>query len=277
MKEELPKIEQAVAYIREHWNKVPEIGIILGTGLGNLANKIEADIVLSYEDIPFFPSSTVELHAGKLILGTLEGKTIIAMQGRFHYYEGYTMKQITFPIRVMKALGVQTLVVSNACGGLNPQFKRGDIMLIEDHLNLLGDNPLIGQNAPELGPRWPDMVEPYSHRLIELAQQAALENGLTVQKGVYVAVPGPNLETRAEYRYLRNIGADVVGMSTVPEVIVAVHSGMEVIGFSIITDMGLPDALEPADINSIIQTAGNAEPKMNTIICTMLRKLSARK
>ncbi|MDO5580139.1 MAG: purine-nucleoside phosphorylase [Planctomycetia bacterium] len=271
MAPEFELIQETVDVIRKQWNKKADAGIVLGTGLGGLADKIQADAVFSYEDLPNFPRSTVELHAGKLILGTLEGKTVVAMQGRFHLYEGYTAKQITFPIRIMKALGADLLMVSNACGGLNPQYKPGEIMLIEDHINLLCANPLIGENDERLGPRYPDMLEPYSHELIAKAKEIALQNGIAVQQGVYVAVPGPNLETRAEYRFLRTIGADVVGMSTIPEVIVAVHSGMKVIGFSIITDMGLPDVLEPVSIDRIVANAGLAEPKMNTIICGLLK------
>lgn len=270
---EYDMVQEAVAAIRSRWDKKAEVGIVLGTGLGGLAERIVADVVVPYEEIPHFARSTVETHAGKLILGTLEGKSVVAMQGRFHYYEGFTPKQITFPIRVMKELGADLLVVSNACGGLNPQFKAGDVMLIEDHVNLLGINPLIGPNDDRLGPRFPDMVEPYSHELIEKARQVAVENGIQTQQGVYVALAGPNLETRAEYRFLRAIGGDAVGMSTVPEVIVAVHAGMKVLGISIITDMGLADALEPANIERIISNAMNAEPKMNTIICGVLRSL----
>ena len=270
---EYDKIQEAVAVVRERWTKKADVGIVLGTGLGALAESIVADVVIPYEELPHFARSTVETHAGKLILGTLEGKNVVAMQGRFHYYEGYSPKQITFPIRVMRALGAETLVVSNACGGMNPQFKPGDVMLIEDHINMLGINPLIGVNDDRLGPRFPDMCEPYSKELIEKARQVALENGIMTQKGVYVAVPGPNLETRAEYRFFRAIGADVVGMSTVPEAIVAVHAGMKVLGFSIITDMGLADALEPANIQRILQNAAEAEPKMNKIICGVLKTL----
>lgn len=271
--EQFDMIKEATDYIRKFWNEKAEVGIVLGTGLGNLAQKIETDVVLSYTDIPHFPRSTVETHAGKLICGRLEGKFVVAMQGRFHLYEGYSAQQVAFPVRVMKELGAKLLVVSNACGGLNPQFARGDIMLIEDHINMLGANPLIGVNDNRLGPQWPDMIEPYSHELIELATQVALESGLRVQKGVYVATPGPCLETRAEYRFFRGIGADVVGMSTVPEVIVAVHAGMKVLGFSIITDMGLADALEPVNIDSVLAAAADAEPRMNTIICGVLARL----
>ena len=272
-KTEYDMIQEATSFIRERWNKKADVGVVLGTGLGGLADRITADAVVSYDEIPYFAPSTVESHVGKLILGTLEGKSVVAMQGRLHYYEGYSPKQITFPIRVMKALGAETLIVSNACGGMNPQFKPGDVMLIEDHINLLGCNPLVGKNDDRLGPRFPDMCEPYSKELIALARKVALEQGVMTQQGVYVATSGPNLETRAEYRFFRAIGGDVVGMSTVPEVIVAVHSGMKVLGFSIVTDMGLPDALEPADLSRILQNAGAAEPKMNAIICGVLKNL----
>ncbi|MDO5309921.1 MAG: purine-nucleoside phosphorylase [Planctomycetia bacterium] len=270
---EYDKISEAVAAIRRHWLYEAQVGIVLGTGLGALAQSIAIEEEISYEDIPHFARSTVESHAGKLILGQLGGKRVVAMQGRFHLYEGYSAKEVAFPIRVMKALGAQTLIVSNACGGLNPQFKPGDLMLIEDHINLLGANPLIGVNDERLGPRFPDMIEPYSHELIAKAREIALKNGIVTQQGVYVAVTGPNLETRAEYRFLRAIGADVVGMSTVPEVIVAAHAGMKTLGFSIVTDMGLADALEPVNIERILANAANAEPKMNKIICELLQTL----
>lgn len=270
---EYDMVQEAAAVIRARWDKTPDVGIVLGTGLGGLADRIEADVVIPYEEIPHFAKSTVESHAGKLILGTLEGKNVVAMQGRFHYYEGYSPKQITLPIRVMKALGAKLLIVSNACGGMNPQYKAGDVMFIEDHINLLGMNPLIGPNDDRLGPRFPDMLEPYSHKLIEKAREVALENGIHTHTGVYVAVAGPNFETRAEYRFLRGIGADVVGMSTVPEVIVAVHSGMKVLGISIITDMGLPDLLEPATLEAIVKNAEKAEAKMNVIVSGFLRSL----
>ncbi|MGI5831776.1 MAG: purine-nucleoside phosphorylase [Thermoguttaceae bacterium] len=272
MPSEYDMIREAAAYVRSLRDEKPEVAIVLGTGLGNLVRNIEIAEMIPYETIPHFAVSTVESHAGKLILGKLEGKAIVAMNGRFHSYEGYTAKQIVFPIRVMHELGAKTLIVSNACGGLNPQFRQGDIVLIEDHINLLGINPLIGPNDDRLGPRYPDMIEPYSHQLIERAHEAATRLGIRTRQGVYVAVPGPNLETRAEYRYLRGIGADMVGMSTVPEVIAAVHVGMKTIGFSIITDMGLADALKPACISEIITTAEKAEPKMNAIICSLLRE-----
>ncbi|MBQ3332273.1 MAG: purine-nucleoside phosphorylase [Thermoguttaceae bacterium] len=268
------KIREAADFIRARWDKTPEAAIILGTGLGHLAERIETDRAIPYSEIPNFPVSTVESHAGLLILGRLEGKTVAALQGRFHCYEGYTARQVAFPVYVMKLLGAKTLIVSNACGGLNPQFSRGDIMLIEDHINLLGTNPLIGPNDDRLGPRYPDMYEPYSRQLRLLAESVALQLGIRVCRGVYAALPGPNLETRAEYRFLRFCGADTVGMSTVPEVIAAVHAGLKVLGFSIITDMGLPDALTPVDIGAIVATAVEAEPKMNQIICGVLRQMN---
>ncbi|MFQ5585035.1 MAG: purine-nucleoside phosphorylase, partial [Calditrichia bacterium] len=233
----------------------------------------EEEAVLSYDNIPHFPVSTVESHEGKLIFGTISGRSVVAMQGRFHYYEGYTMQQITFPIRVMKFLGVKTLVISNACGGMNPLFRKGDLMIMDDHINLIGDNPLIGKNIDELGPRFPDMSEPYSKRLLKLAEEIALDEKIKVQKGVYVAVAGPNLETRAEYRFLRFTGADVVGMSTVPEVIVARHMDMEVFGISVITDECFPDALQPASVPDIIKTANAAQPRLTTIMKRLIEKL----
>lgn len=271
------QIAQAVATIQERINATgvpfrPTIGIILGTGLGRLAERIEAVASISYDDIPHFPISTVESHHGRLILGRLGGRDVVAMQGRFHYYEGYTMRQIVFPVRVMRSLGIAMLFVSNACGGMNPHYRRGDLMIMEDHINLLGDNPLIGPNDDTLGPRFPDMSEPYSHRLIAIAEQVALQEKIKLQKGVYVAVPGPNLETRAEYRFLRTIGADVVGMSTVPEVIAARHMAMEVFGISIVTDECFPDNLAPVNIAEIIAAANSAEPKMTTIIEEVIRQ-----
>jgi len=273
MSELKKRVEETVRFIHQQTGTTPEIGIVLGTGLGDLVEEIEQETVLSYEDIPNFPVSTVEFHAGKLIFGKIAGRPIVAMQGRFHYYEGYTMQQITFPIRVMKYLGVETLLISNACGGMNPQFAKGDLMIMEDHINLLGDNPLIGMNDNEFGPRFPDMSEPYSKRLIALAEELALAEQIKVRKGVYVAVPGPNLETRAEYRFLRNLGADVVGMSTIPENIVARHMGMEVFGISVITDECFPDALHPADIEDIIKTANEAQPKLTHLMKALVEKL----
>lgn len=265
--------EEAMAAIRMHTQATPPVGIILGTGLGGLVDDIDIEVTIPYDALPHFPISTVESHHGNLIFGTLAGKSIVAMQGRFHYYEGYTMQQITFPVRIMRLLGVQTLLVSNACGSMNPYFRRGSIMLMADHINLLGDNPLIGPNDDTLGPRFPDMSEPYSQRLLRLANEVALDNKINVHEGVYVAVAGPNLETRAEYRFLRTIGADVVGMSTVPENIVARHMGMEVLGISIITDECYPEALAPVSVEEIIATAMKAEPNMTTIMKGVVERL----
>ena len=267
------RIDAAAGAIRARSTVQPRIGIILGTGLGGLAARIQVEAEIPYEEIPGFPLSTVETHTGRLLLGTLGGKPVVAMQGRFHRYEGYTLQQVTFPVRVMRALGADTLLVSNACGGMHPFWAPGDLVLIADHINLLGDNPLIGPNADELGPRFPDMSQPYDLALQKLAVEVALERGITLRRGVYVAVPGPNLETRAEYRMLRVMGADVVGMSTVPEVIVAIHGGMRVMGISIITDQCLPDALEPANIEHIIATAGRAEPHLTALVEGVVERL----
>lgn len=267
------QIEEAAAAVRKHWTGTPRVGLILGTGLGGLAGQIEQQAVIHYSEIPHFPVSTVESHAGQLVCGSLSGVPIVAMEGRFHFYEGYSMQQVTFPVRVMKALGIDTLFVTNACGGMNPQYELADIMLIEDHINLMGDNPLRGINDDRLGPRFPDMSEPYDRRLLERARQAALELGIQTQKGVFVAVSGPNLETRAEYRMLRGIGADVVGMSTVPEVIVARHAGLRVAGFSIVTDMCLPDHLEPVDIAKILKVAATGGERLARLIPELLKRL----
>ncbi|MCA9118819.1 MAG: purine-nucleoside phosphorylase [Planctomycetaceae bacterium] len=260
------QIEEALAVIKAKWGKSPRAGIILGTGLGGLVEEIHEEASFDYQDIPNFPRSTAISHRGRLVCGTLNGLPVMAMEGRFHMYEGYPLKQITLPVRVMKALGADLLVVSNACGGLNPYFSNGDIVVIEDHINLMGDNPLIGINDDRLGPRFPDMCEPYDRKLVDKALEVARREDIVAHKGVFVAVAGPNLETRAEYRFLRTIGADTVGMSTVPEVIVAVHCGMRVVGFSIVTDMCLPDALEPADVSKIIATANAAEPNLRTLV-----------
>ena len=251
----------------------PRVGIVLGTGLGGVAKRIRAKGRLPYDKVPHFPSSTVQGHSGRLVWGTLDGTPVIAMEGRFHVYEGHSLESITLPIRVMKALGAKTLLVSNACGGLNPQFQAGDIMLIEDHINLMGVNPLIGPNDERLGPRFPDMSEPYDLALLAKAEKAALKHGIGTHRGVYVAVSGPNLETRAEYRMLRGMAADVVGMSTVPEVIVAVHAGMKVLGLSIVTDRCLPDALKPTTLAEIIHVANTAEPKLTRIVQEVVRGL----
>lgn len=260
------KIQEACEFIRSKWSGKPHAGIILGTGLGGLAKEINTEATIHYSEIPHFPTSTVQSHAGQLVCGELEGLPVVAMEGRFHIYEGYSYKEVTFPVRVMKALGANLLVVSNACGGMNPQFRKGDLVVIEDHINLMNGNPLFGVNDDNLGPRFPDMIEPYTKELIDRALQVARQNDIAAYPGVFVAVTGPNLETRAEYRFLRAIGADTVGMSTVPEVIVAVHSGMRVLGMSIITDMCLPDALEPAHLPEIIAVANEAEPKLRKIV-----------
>jgi purine-nucleoside phosphorylase len=268
------RVQAAAALVRGRAALAPEVGIILGTGLGGLAREIAVEAEVPYGEIPGIPLSTVETHAGRLLLGRLGGRPVVAMQGRFHRYEEYDLQQVTFPVRVMHALGARTLVVSNACGGMNPLWGPGDLVLLSDHINLLGDNPLVGPNDERLGPRFPDMSAPYDPELRGLARQAALELGIVLREGVYVAVPGPNLETRAEYRMLRAMGADVVGMSTVPEVIVAGHQGMRTVGISIITDQCLPDALEPADIGRIIATAGRAEPHLTRLITTLVERLA---
>lgn len=266
-------IEATAAVVRAKVARVPDVAIVLGTGLGGLAEAIESRVEVPYDALPGFPRPTVESHAGRLLFGTLAGKSVVAMQGRLHRYEGYSMQQVTFPVRVMRALGARTLVVSNACGGMHPLWEAGDLMLMADHINLLGDNPLIGANDERLGPRFPDMSQPYDPALRELARAEARRQGITLREGVYVAVAGPNLETRAEYRMLRTIGGDVVGMSTVPEVIVGVHAGMRVLGVSIITDLCLPDALEPATVEKIIGVATRAEPHLTSLITGVLERL----
>ena len=264
---------EVVSFIKERLPINPEYLLILGTGLGKLAEEMTIELELPYKDIPHFPVSTVESHTGKLLIGYLGGKPVMAMQGRFHYYEGYSMNQIVFPIRVAKMLGIQTLLVSNACGGLNPNFQRGDIMLINDHINFLGDNPLIGPNDPDLGPRFPDMSEPYTKHLLIAANQVALDAGIKIHQGVYLAVSGPMLETKAEYRYMRQLGADVVGMSTVPEVIAAVHMGMKVLGISVITDECFPDSLEPVSLDDVLNAAAMAKPQLTRIVVGTLERL----
>ena len=264
------QIEAACAAIRKQWDGTPRVGIILGTGLGNLVEEIEVEAAIDYENIPHFLRSTATSHRGRLVCGKLAGVRVVAMEGRFHMYEGYSLKQITLPVRVMKALGAELLVVTNACGGMNPQHRTGDILVIDDHINLMGDNPLIGINDDRLGPRFPDMCRPYDSQLIDRALEIARRENIVAHRGVFVAVAGPNLETRAEYRFLRLIGADVVGMSTVPEVIVAVHCGLRVVGFSIITDMCLADALEPADVEKIIATANETQPKLAKLVLGVL-------
>jgi purine-nucleoside phosphorylase len=266
MTEVYDHVQDAKRAIEAKWPVQPRVGIILGTGLGGLAEDIATERTLPYQEVPHFPQPTVQSHAGQLVCGRLGGKPVLAMEGRFHFYEGYTLKQITLPVRVMKAMGCEVLIVSNASGGMNPQYSKGDVMIIEDHINLMGDNPLIGKNDDRLGPRFPDMCQPYDRQLMALAQRVALEERIACQKGVFVAVPGPNLETRAEYRFLRGIGADAVGMSTVPEVIVAVHAGLRTLGLSVITDLCLPDALEPVKIEDIIATANAAEKKLRVLV-----------
>jgi purine-nucleoside phosphorylase len=268
------RVERAADVVRKRSKVRPDVGIILGTGLGGLADEIEGAVSIPYQEIPGFPLSTVESHAGRLLVGRIGTHAVVAMQGRFHRYEGYGLADVTFPVRVLRALGVTTLIVSNACGGMNPLWMPGDLVLLSDHINLLGDNPLVGLNDERLGPRFPDMSDPYDSELRALARAAALELGLILREGVYVAVPGPSLETRAEYRMLRTLGADVVGMSTVPEIIVAAHSGMRALGIAIITDQCLPDALEPADIGRIIATATKAEPALTRLIKAVVGRLS---
>lgn len=267
------QIAEATRFIKNVLHTENPIGIILGTGLGGLVKEIAIEKEVAYADIPHFPRSTVESHEGKLLFGKLGGKQVLAMQGRFHYYEGYSMTEITFPVRIMYELGVRVLLISNAAGGMNPYFRKGDLMAIDDHINLIGTNPLIGPNLDEYGPRFPDMSEPYSKRLLDLAEQVALDNKIKLHRGVYVAVSGPNLETRAEYRFLRTIGADIVGMSTVPEDIVAVHMGMEVLGISVITDECFPDALEPVNLPEIIATANAAEPKLTLLMKEIVNRI----
>ncbi len=270
----LASIKESVNFIQKRIGDFkPEVGIILGTGLGGLVSEIEVEYQLMYANIPNIPISTLEFHSGKLIFGTLSGKKVVAMQGRLHYYEGYDMKQITFPVRVLKALGISTLLVSNASGAVNPNYKKGDLMVIEDHINLQPFNPLIGFNYEELGPRFPDMSQPYSKKLFDTALTIAQQNNITCHKGIYVAVTGPNLETRAEYRYLRIIGADAVGMSTVPEVIVANHSGLPVFAISVLTDECNPDTLQPVSVEEIIKVAMAAEPKMTLILKELIKTL----
>lgn len=271
--ETMARLRESVEAIRGRCELAPRAGIIMGTGLAGLAQEIQAQAVIPYEEIPHFPLSTVESHPGRLILGHLEGTPVVAMEGRFHRYEGYSLQEVTFPVRVLKLLGAETLVVSGISGGMNPLWRAGEMVLLKDHINLLGDNPLVGENLDELGPRFPDMSEPFDRDLQALAEAAALKAGIRLNRGVYVALTGPNPETRAEYRMLRRMGADVVGMSTVPEVIVARHMGMRVLGLSIITDECFPDALEPVDVPAIIATAMNTEPRLTALIQAVVAQL----
>lgn len=265
-------IQQAVAYVRTRTKTKPRFGLVMGTGLGEMADEIEAEAVVPYGDIPFFVESTSVGHQGNLVIGKLGGQSVVSMQGRLHYYEGYSMQEVTFPIRVMRALGAEEVIISNAVGGMSPHLDLGDIVVVTDHINLMGDNPLIGWNDERLGVRFPDMSQPYDPARRELFESVALESGEPVRRVVLVAVAGPNLETAAEYRFLRRVGADVVGMSMVPEVLVAVHGGMRVLGLAVVTDLCLPDALEPADIPKIIATAQTAEPRLRKLLIRFLEK-----
>ncbi len=267
------KVQEAKQAVQKRTAITPEIGIVLGTGLDGLAGEIENPVAIPYTEIPGFVTSTVEFHKGRLILGIINGKQVAAMQGRFHYYEGFSMQEITFPIRVMRALGAKRLIISNAAGGMNPTFSKGNLVLITDHINLLGDNPLIGVQEPELGNRFVDMSRPYSEHLLGIARQSARELGIEIREGVYVAMSGPSLETRAEYRFLRMIGADMVGMSTVPETIVAGQAEMEVLGITIVSDLCLPDSLQPVCIDDIIETCREAEPDLTRLVKEVIRKL----
>lgn len=268
----LTTLEESLGYIRQRTSFIPATGIILGTGLGDLVHRVEVECTLNYADIPHFPVSTVETHQGRLVFGHLEGKPVVVMQGRFHYYEGYTKAQITYPVRIMKMLGIERLLVSNIAGGIHPQFQLGDLMVIEDHINLHPDNPLRGQNLDHFGPRWPDMFEPYDRQMITRAMDFGKAQGYRMFEGVYVSVPGPNLETRAEYRYLANIGADAVGMSTVPEVIVARHMDVPVFAISAISDLCYVPHLKPANINEFLEAAAMAQPKITEVFCSLLRE-----
>ncbi|RIK84240.1 MAG: purine-nucleoside phosphorylase [Planctomycetota bacterium] len=268
------QIQAAVAFIQSHWPIAPKAGVILGTGLGNVAQEIEDAVALDYEQIPHFPRSTAVSHRGRLVCGRLAGVPVLAMEGRFHQYEGYSLRQITLPVRVMRFLGADLLIVSQAVGGMNPYYRAGDVMIIDDHINLMGDNPLIGVNDDRLGPRFPDMSAPYTPDLIDVGLEIARRENFVAHRGVTVAVTGPNLETRAEYRFLRLIGADVVGMSTVPEVLVAVHSGMRVFGLSVVTDMCLPDALQSANVEEIIAVANAAQPKLHALLIGILKHIA---
>lgn len=270
------QIDEAVAYIRRKTKIVPEIGIILGSGLGGVVKHVRNAVTIPYGDIPHFPVSTVAGHSGKLMFGTINGRKVVVMQGRFHRYEGYTAQQVVFPVRVMSrraGLGVKTLIISNAAGGLNPQFRSGDLMILTDHINLQGANPLVGRNDESLGVRFPDMSEPYSKRLQDLAERVALDLKIPIHRGVYVSLLGPSLETRAEMRFLRTIGADAVGMSVAPEDIAAVHLGMEVFAISVITNECFPDALKPASHEGVVDMASKVEPEFTKIISEMVRRL----
>jgi purine-nucleoside phosphorylase len=265
------QIEAAAATISAAWKETPHAGIILGTGLGGLVEQMEIAATIDYGDIPNFPKSTATSHRGRLVLGRLEDVPVFMMEGRFHQYEGYALKQITLPVRVMKRLGAKLLIVSQAVGGLNTMYRAGDVMIIDDQINLMGDNPLVGVNDDRLGPRFPDMSAPYDAHLIDKGLEIARQQNFVCHRGVTVAVTGPNLETRAEYRFLRRIGADVVGMSTIPEAIVAVHCGLRTFGLSVVTDMCYPDHAEPVNVEQIIATANAAAPKLRALVCGILK------
>jgi purine-nucleoside phosphorylase len=267
------QVQEAAAFVRSQWPATPLAGIVLGTGLDGLADEVADAVTIPYGNIPHFPRPTAPTHKGQLVCGTLSGKPVVVLRGRMHFYEGYSMQQVTFPVRVLKALGCGVLIVTNACGGMNPQYAKGDLMLIEDHINLLGDNPLIGPNDERLGERFPDMCYAYDRELLALARRVAREERIPVQQGVFVAVAGPNLETRAEYRFLRAIGADVVGMSTVPEVIVGVHAKLRNLGVSVVTDLCLPDALQPVSLQEIIHTAAEADPNLRSLVRRVVAEL----
>jgi purine-nucleoside phosphorylase len=271
------EISEARAAVERRWQRIPKVGLILGTGLGGFASLIETDAVIPYAEIPHFTVSTVQSHAGQLVCGRLAGVPLMAMEGRLHYYEGYTMRQVTFPVRVMRALGAEILIVTNAAGGMNPQYQLADVVILEDHINLLPDNPLRGANDDRLGPRFPDLIAPYDRELIAVAERAAAELAVPARKGVLVAVSGPNLETRAEYRMLRTLGADVVSMSTVPEAIVAVHAGLRTLGFSIVTDRCLPESLEPVQIEKIVEVAGRGGKHLERLIPRVLERLAGER
>lgn len=270
---EMARIREAAATVRRLGGGPPRVALVLGTGLGGLADAIDIETSVAYGDLPHFPVSTVQSHEGRLLLGILNGVPVVAMQGRFHHYEGYTLQQIAFPIRVMRLLGADTLIVSAACGGMNPLWGPGDLVLLDDHINLMGDSPLVGENLDELGPRFPDMSTPYDRGLREVAAAVAMEERIVLREGVYVAVAGPQLETRAEYRMLRRMGADVVGMSTVPEVIAARHMGMRTMAVAVIADQCLPDALEEVNVETIIATATQAGPKLGALVAGVLARL----
>ena len=267
------RIDEARDHIQTQWQTSPRVGMVLGTGLGGLTEQFDVEVTIPYSEIPHFPQSTAPSHAGQLVCGSLRGVPLVAMEGRVHYYEGYSLAEVTFPVRIMKALGADTLLCTSAVGGMNPQHDLADVIIVEDQINMMPDNPLRGVNDDRLGPRFPDMSQPYDRELIDLAKATARELGIPAHTGVLVAVAGPNLETRAEYRMLRAMGADVVGMSTVPEVIVAAHAGLRAVAFSIVTDMCLPDALEVAELDKIIEVAGRGGQRLAQLIPRLFEQI----